>query len=219
MDVILNLFLFFVQLVMNVFYSIQRCLMTIFYEIYTKYIHTCSFFSGDDLVNLLKCLCKCIQATFLNDYFLREKNLLQNSGSGSLYFSLKQLSRIIENPVMYVLHAMENIRYKSNFFPKLKSEELLKILTVDELLLINPNLENKINTSAPKQDPTEDNEIYNERRGRFWDDAKKKKDQFVPNRTMLATNKTLINPSKAHDSVVDISVRMKFKQKFLKRHF
>ncbi|XP_033219130.1 uncharacterized protein LOC117174286 [Belonocnema kinseyi] len=164
--------------------------------------------TGDYLLKLLNCLCNCINQTeaFLKDYFLREKNLFQNSEKGSLFFSLKQLKRILGNPVMYVLHAMENIRYKTNFFPKLNYEELLRILTADELLLINPNLEKNVNNAGLMEDMGDDN-IYNDRRGGFWNDAKKKKEQFATYGKKPVTNRTLINPSRAHDTVVDIAIR------------
>lgn len=160
-------------------------------------------------MKLLNCLCNCINQTeaFLKDYFLREKNLFQNSEKGSLFFSLKQLKRILGNPVMYVLHAMENIRYKTNFFPKLNYEELLRILTADELLLINPNLEKNVNNAGLMEDMGDD-DIYNDRRGGFWNDAKKKKEQFATYSKKPVTNRTLINPSRAHDKVVDIAVRI-----------
>ena len=167
------------------------------------------FFTGDYLVKLLECLCNCINKdkAFLQDYFLQEKNLFQNSENGSLFFSLKQLKRILENPVMYVLHAMENIKYKSNFFPKLNYAKLLRILTAEELLLINPNLEKNVNNAGLMEDLEED-ELYNDRRGGFWNDAKKKKEQFATYGKKPVINRTLINPSKAHDRVVDIAVRI-----------
>ncbi|XP_043480785.1 uncharacterized protein LOC122510309 [Leptopilina heterotoma] len=161
--------------------------------------------TGDYLIKLLQCLCECINQdeAFLKDYFLEEKNLFKNSEKGSLFFSLKQLKRILENPVMYVLHALENIRYKSEFFPKLNYEELLKILTIDELLLINPNLQKD---SAPIMKQVFMEDEYSVRRG-FWDDAKKNKEHFSNLHRRPVTNKTLINPSRAHDAVVDIAIR------------
>lgn len=160
------------------------------------------------MLKLLQCLCKCINQdeAFLKDYFLEEKNLFKNSEKGSLFFSLKQLKRILENPVMYVLHALENIRYESDFFPKLNYEELLRILTTEELLLINPNLQRDSAKHIVQQNFMEDE--YSVRRG-FWDDAKKNKDHFTNFHRQPVTNKTLINPSRAHDAVVDIAVRIK----------
>lgn len=137
--------------------------------------------TGQRLTHLLKNLYHCISQDepILPDYFVCNKNMFQKMPRELLLCSQKQLKRIIENPVMYVFHAMENIQYndESSFFPKLNFSELFKILTIRSCLpLMNPALD-----ILPQ---TTENEIYGS----------------------TGVNKTLITPRKATDSIVEISV-------------
>ncbi|KOC66588.1 Protein MB21D2 [Habropoda laboriosa] len=119
----------------------------------------------------------------LRDYFVKERNLLQHIPSERSYLlsTQKQLKRIKENLVMYVFHAMENIQYRNDLFPKLDYEQLLKILTADTLSLANPTLMQHISRAEPRKS--------------------------VERGVQDETHKTLINPNKDRDSVVEILVR------------
>ncbi|XP_076242313.1 uncharacterized protein LOC143184161 [Calliopsis andreniformis] len=140
----------------------------------------------------------------LRDYFIRGRNLFQRVPSEHLLHTQKQLKRIIENPVMYVFHAMENIRYGDNFFPRLDYETLLKILTADTLTLINPALAQQVSRpmSKPSVQYFSQDDKYDGTA--FWDTVKNR--QKKPS-AQLVTNKTLINPHKATDSIIEISIR------------
>ncbi|XP_076632296.1 uncharacterized protein LOC143347193 [Colletes latitarsis] len=162
--------------------------------------------TGECLLTLLDSLYHGISQNdpILRDYFIRDRNLFQRVPSEHLLHTQKQLKRILENPVMYVFHAMENIRYSDNFFPRLDYEGLLRILTTDSLSLINPALSQYVSKPMPqpsKERPPEENKYDN--RG-FWDHLKNQR-QTHPVRTV--TNKTLINTRKATDSIIEISTR------------
>lgn len=164
--------------------------------------------TGECLIKLLKSLYRCLSQNepIMWDYFIRDKNVFQRVPPDHLLHTQKQLKRIIENPIMYVFHAMENIRYSEKFFPRLDYEMLLKILTMDTLALINPALGQSMFTSSSTYSRSDDmnrDEIYN-KPGGFWDNAKLQIEKKIY--TRVVTNKTLINPRKATDSIIEISV-------------
>lgn len=141
----------------------------------------------------------------LKDYFIKDRNLFQRVPCEHLLHTQKQLKRITENPVMYVFHAMENIQYSENFFPRLNFETLLQILTVDTLTLVNPALTRHI--PKPVQGAHEDYiaKDYEYSRTGFWDSVKNQRNKRS---IQVVTNRTLINPRKATDSIIEISVSL-----------
>ncbi|XP_032667366.1 uncharacterized protein LOC116842361 isoform X2 [Odontomachus brunneus] len=165
---------------------------------------------GECLIKLLKSLYRGLSQNepTMPDYFVRDKNVFQSMPSDHLLHTQKQLKRIIENPIMYVFHAMENIRHSEKFFPRLEYEKLLNILTVDKLALVNPALglsAKPVFMSKGHDDfHMARDEIYN-RPGGFWDNAKSQTEKKIY--TRVVTNKTLINPRRATDSIIEISVR------------
>lgn len=159
--------------------------------------------TGECLLKLLNSLYRSISQDEPNlpDYFVRDKNLFQEKSY--LLRTQKQLKRIIENPVMYVFHAMENIRHSRRFFPRLDYEELLKILTADTLTLINPALVPQVSRPLPKSSVDQD---YDHVAG-FWDNVNQKnleEPKAYPTNPM--TNRSFIKPRKADDQVVEIPV-------------
>lgn len=171
--------------------------------------------TGECLIKLLNGLYRCLSQNepILPDYFVRDKNVFQRVPSDHLLHTQKQLKRILENPVMYVFHAMENIRHSDKFYPRLDYELLLKILTMDTLTLLNPALGQHMHISSSASTSTRmsaqsrrtvRDETY-DRSGGFWDSAKTRTEQKAYS-TRVVTNKTLINPRKATDSIIEISV-------------
>lgn len=162
---------------------------------------------GECLLALLNSLYQSISLNepTLRDYFVRGRNLFHRVPCEHLLHTQKQLKRIIENPVMYIFHAMENIRYSENFFPRLDYESLLKILTADTLTLVNPAIARHI--SRPMPQPSVDRASQDDKYGRagFWDNIK---NQRKKHSVQFVTNKTLINPRKATDSIIEISVSL-----------
>ncbi|KAL2723492.1 Protein MB21D2 [Vespula maculifrons] len=154
----------------------------------------------------------------LSDYFIRDRNLFQKIPSEHLLHTQKQIKRILENPIMYVFHAMENVKYTHQFFPKINFEVLLNILTANALTLINPALAGYVHKPMSKSNEDEYNtsksskHIYTDTRpGGFWVNARNvsrnEDEQKIYANRPTVTNKTLINPRKATDSVIEISVR------------
>ncbi|XP_076645726.1 uncharacterized protein LOC143355097 [Halictus rubicundus] len=164
--------------------------------------------SGDCLITLLKSLYHGMSQfePTLMDYFVRGRNLFQRIPCEHLLYTQKQLKRITENPVMYVFHAMENIRYNESFYPRLDFAKLLNILTADSLTVMNPALAWQLATSVPNTNQqiftAEDEEKYG--RTEFW---KSVKDQRAKRAVRVVTNRTLISPQQAADSIIEISIR------------
>ncbi|KAG5313232.1 M21D2 protein, partial [Acromyrmex insinuator] len=163
--------------------------------------------TGDCLIKLLDSLYRCLSQNepTLLDYFLRDKNVFNKVPANLLLHSQKQLKRIIENPVMYVFHAMENIKYSNKFFPRLNFTKLFNILTVKPWLAMNPALDMYLSPS--KSDESYRDEIYN-KSGGFWNKARKKnlRNYSAPIAAPIV-RKTLITPRKATDCIVEISER------------
>lgn len=156
--------------------------------------------TGECLVRLLYSLYRCISQTepTLSDYFLRDKNLFSKVPPEYLLHSQKQLKRIIDNPVMYVFHAMENIKYSKKFFPLLNFTKLFDILMVKPCgrnIVMNPTLDTPY--SSPRQIDRE--EVYN-MSGGFWSRSRQQNSQIY------SANRTLITPRKATDCIVEIPV-------------
>ncbi|XP_012543294.2 uncharacterized protein LOC105840779 [Monomorium pharaonis] len=160
--------------------------------------------TGDCLLKLLRSLYRCISQNepTLPDYFLPDKNVFKKVPSEYLLHSQKQLKRIIENPIMYVFHAMENIKYSDKFFPRLNFTKLFNILTVKPLVaIINPALDMRL--SQQRFDESCRDEIYN-KSGGFWNKTRTRSSHYS---TPMVANRTLITPRKATDSIVEISER------------
>lgn len=161
--------------------------------------------TGECLIKLLKSLYCCINKSepTLPDYFIRDKNMFSKVPCEYLLHSQKQLKRIIENPVMYVFHAMKNIKHSDKFFPRLDFTMLFKILTVKPWLAVESGLNPAVDMPRTKEESHRE-EIYN-RSGRLWDNARMKNHPNYNTRVIM--NKTFITPRKATDSIVEISER------------
>lgn len=154
--------------------------------------------TGDCLIKLLKSLYNCISQTepTLPDYFVRNKNMFQKMSNDYLLHSQKQLKRIMENPVMYVFNALENIKHSDQFFPKLNLKRLLEILTKPKLAVMIPALSIQVST---QRKPTEREEYYN-KTGGVWGQTKKSPQIY----SRVNANRTVI--TRATDNIVEISV-------------
>lgn len=164
--------------------------------------------TGECLIKLLNSLYRCLSQNepTLPHYFLPDKNVFKKVPSDYLLHSQKQLKRIIENPIMYVFHAMENIKHSNKFFPRLNFTKLYNILTVKPwLAMMNPTLD--IYSSPQRIDDRESyrEEIYN-KSGGFWDRNRKKNSQNYSTTTAGQWRGALITPRKATDAIVEISV-------------
>lgn len=157
--------------------------------------------TGECLIKLLNSLYRCISQNepILPDYFVRDRNMFSKVPDDYLLRSQKQLKRIIDNPIMFVFHAMENIKHSNKFFPRLDFAMLFKILTVQPwLAVVNPTLDMPRTAEESHRE-----EIYN-RSGGLWDTARMNDQQNYS--TRVITNRTLITPRKATDFIVEIEV-------------
>ncbi|XP_016844817.1 uncharacterized protein LOC107982055 [Nasonia vitripennis] len=148
-----------------------------------------------------------IQQRKLCDYFLEERNLFANINTDYLLHSQKQLNRIIENPVMFLFHAMEKIHYEDERqYPRLNYRELLRLLTINEILIINPNLEAKNNEDQQQQEDTGVGftAVYGKKEAdkKFWSEVKETNQYHM--QTRKRNMKTLITPKQVVDSIIDI---------------
>lgn len=174
--------------------------------------------SGESLRRLLKKLYTAVSQSqpHLPDYFISKKNLFANIPRQYLLLTQKQLNRIIDNPVLYVIASMENIRYKPEFFPVLDYKRLYKLLTLENRKLvafINPALSN---VERPFQEAeVEEMEKFEEqfdRIGGFWVKVKTKEDPLHERVQKTVQRKNVINNKSrfsSQDLVVEIPVSVK----------
>uniref|UniRef100_A0A1B0CW95 Mab-21-like HhH/H2TH-like domain-containing protein n=2 Tax=Lutzomyia longipalpis TaxID=7200 RepID=A0A1B0CW95_LUTLO len=91
---------------------------------------------GETLMNFLKSLLNRIKTQRLPDYFIPRRNLLENIPQKILVELHKRIFRITENPVMYVIRAMRNVRFSKNFYPRFNYKQLYKCLIVEDPVVI-----------------------------------------------------------------------------------
>ncbi|XP_008545462.1 uncharacterized protein LOC103569766 [Microplitis demolitor] len=138
----------------------------------------------------------------MQDYFIKEKNIFP--AKKYLLRTQKQLKRIIENPVMYFIHAMQNIKHSRSFFPKLDYATLLRILTDDILMLINPHLGGTRTIKSQSKSIESLEKIY-EPTGGFWDSAKHEKEKRRVRK--MVTSKNLVDTKTSYDQILEIPVK------------
>lgn len=96
---------------------------------------------GETLLRFLNSLLEHIKRQRLPDYFLPKRNLFENIPDRIMVDLHKRIFRITENPLMYTLIALRNLRFRQPVTEHpLDFKELYTIMTVDNpLKLINPN--------------------------------------------------------------------------------
>lgn len=97
---------------------------------------------GEALLRFLKSLLEHIKRQRLPDYFLPKRNLFENIPERIMVDLHKRIFRITENPLMYTLIALRNLRFRQppGGEHPFDFKELYTIMTVDNpLKLINPN--------------------------------------------------------------------------------
>lgn len=96
---------------------------------------------GEALMRYMKALLTSIKKHYLPDYFLRQRNLLDNVPERVLAQLHKLLYRVYENPVFYLISALRNLNFTKNFYPTLHVKKLYSYLIInDPLHLLSPNL-------------------------------------------------------------------------------
>lgn len=95
---------------------------------------------GEALIRFLNALLERIKRQRLPDYFLPQRNLFENIPERIMVDLHKLIFRITENPLMYVLIAMRNLQFHSNYGVPLDFVKLYSTMTIDNpLKIINPN--------------------------------------------------------------------------------
>lgn len=94
---------------------------------------------GEALMRYMKALLNSIQKHCLPDYFLRQRNLLDNVPERVLANIHRLLYRIYENPVFYVMSSMRNLCFTKNFYPPLPIKKLYHYLIIDDPLHLIPS--------------------------------------------------------------------------------
>ncbi|KAL0272381.1 UNVERIFIED_CONTAM: hypothetical protein PYX00_005372 [Menopon gallinae] len=84
---------------------------------------------GETLMNFLKALQYTLKKKALKSFFFPQRNLYANSPLKTIHKAQTIISRIIQNPIPYVLKALLNLQYKEEFYPALDYLELYDILT------------------------------------------------------------------------------------------
>ncbi|XP_066599846.1 uncharacterized protein [Prorops nasuta] len=161
--------------------------------------------TGELLLRLLKSIYSSISQNepTMSDYFVRNKNLFQKVPSEYLLHTQKQLKRIIENPVMYVLHAMENIRQNQKFYPRVDYAKLFKILTVENIASINPALDPNSQKSSARSSESSSKSDVHQLNG-SWDSKRTNRRRT---HSRAASNKPFLNPRRSSDCIIEIALR------------
>lgn len=99
---------------------------------------------GEALIRFLKSLLENIKKQKLSDFFLPRRNLFENVPEETLAELHKRIFRITENPVMYVLIAMRNLKFYPGMFPKINFKKLYSLIIIDNpLKIVNPMFRTK----------------------------------------------------------------------------
>lgn len=96
---------------------------------------------GKKLLRVLRSLYFKLGKVHMSDYFIRDKNVFANIPGKYLRAAQSTIHRVIEQPVMYFLVTLRNLRYTSGrFYPTLDFKKLHNILVTDGIKTANPLL-------------------------------------------------------------------------------
>lgn len=96
---------------------------------------------GKKLLRVLSHLYTHLGRVHMSDYFIRDKNVFENIPGKYLRAAQSTIHRVMEQPVMYFLVALRNLRYMSGkFYPSLDFKKLYTILITDGMKTVNPLL-------------------------------------------------------------------------------
>lgn len=110
---------------------------------------------GEALIRFLNALLEHIKRQRLPDYFLPRRNLFENIPERIMVDLHKRIFRITENPLMYVLIALRNLKSDNMASIKFNFKQLYTTITIDNpLIILNPNFR-----AAPDEDEAEQNNV------------------------------------------------------------
>lgn len=117
---------------------------------------------GEALVRFLNSLLENIKRQKLPDYYLPKRNLFENIPERIMVDLHKRIFRITENPLMYVLKAMENLKYVNEFGVKFNWRKLYSAITIDDpLKMLNIHFQTEMEKGwdVPSESEEEDEDI------------------------------------------------------------
>lgn len=104
---------------------------------------------GKKLLRVLAHLYPRLGRAYMSDYFIRDKNVFANIPGKYLRPAQALIHRVMEQPVMYFLTALRNLRYMSGkFYPSLDFKKLYNILITDGMKTVNPLLYSLVESSG-----------------------------------------------------------------------
>jgi Mab-21 protein len=122
-------------------FTIEHIRTHLFWECESNYTAWPDENLGESLIKFLNSFLVRVKTHNLPDYFLKNRNLFENIPERILAELHKRIYRITENPVMYLLIALRNLKFSKDFYPKLKFRKLYSTLVVDDpMKIINPQL-------------------------------------------------------------------------------
>ncbi|XP_018562280.1 uncharacterized protein LOC108904279 [Anoplophora glabripennis] len=97
---------------------------------------------GTKLLKVITNLTNRLSKGVLPDYFIKQKNLLENIPKKYLQFAQRIFHDVLQSPAVYFMRALRNLRYTSGkFYLPLDHKELYKIVAQSQgIKIINPNL-------------------------------------------------------------------------------
>lgn len=116
---------------------------------------------GGNLMEFLRTFLQRVQTKNLPDFFLPKRNLFENVPENVITRLHENIFRILENPVMYIMRALKNVKFVKNFYPKVNMNRLYTIMTIAEpLALVNPSLyhENQLKKKILDSDDDDEDE-------------------------------------------------------------
>lgn len=118
------------------------------------------------------------------DYFVKDRNLLENTPKKYLNESRVRLNRIRENPFFHILLAIRNLRYtEHNTFPILDLNELMEIITCENALArrmapnINLGIGGNARRLAAEERELDESQIWARRKRQQVKNEKKRKEE------------------------------------------
>lgn len=113
---------------------------------------------GEKMLRLLKTLKDSMGKQELKDFFIENRNILENVPGPLLRAAQEKVHNIMERPVGHFIYALRNLTYSgSQFYPMFDFDELYKILNTSEsLAMMNPMIyqahRNEIEIAKPYTD-------------------------------------------------------------------
>ncbi|XP_037937710.1 uncharacterized protein LOC119671242 [Teleopsis dalmanni] len=115
-------------------FVVDHLRMHLFWECERNYIAWPEEFLGEVLIRFLKTYMQSLREKCLRDYFIDERNLLENIPDYSLITLYSILADITANPLMHLMVALRNLEFSEKFFPKLNFKRIFENLSENYII-------------------------------------------------------------------------------------